>query len=1227
MTKSNQFSLIQVGSGRVTLLRNLVFWALGVSVAWLPATTQAQNIWDGGGSNNLWSTAANWNNDIVAPNPTALVLQFQGFNRLTPGVDAPWQVEGLRFDAGAGAFTLSGQQLTIASSGITNNSTSLQTISNSILLSANQTWTASTGNLSFSGLLDTDLFALSINAATSRTMVLTGNVTGNGSISKTGAGSLTLSGTNSHTGGVSLSAGTLIAGSDTAMGTGTLRLSGGTLNASAVRTFANAVTLLGSTTLSGSNMTFSSPFALGASTTLTVSNTTTTLSAGLTETGGSRSFTKAGTGSLVINSSMANTGMVTISSGTIALGSGVLLPASNLRFNGGILSTTGTFARALGTGVDQTQFIGSGGFAAYGGPLAITGFTGTPVWGTTTSFLPGTSTLIFNSSVSNNVVTWTNDFSLGTGNRTISANAGLTGSRAEITGIISGSGNLTKSGTGRLDLTAANSFGGQVSLAAGILGVSTLENAGVASSLGAGSAPIRIGSGTSSATLLYFGTGHSTDRIVQLPGSTGGATLQADGTGPVVFTGGVTSTAAGNKTLSLTGSSTANNTISGNITNGSGTLSVSKSGIGRWVLSGTNTYTGTTTLSGGTLALGNDSALGTGTFLLGSASVEASGGPRTLANTVTHQGTAILNGTQSLTFTGAWNMTGSRTLTVNTANGATLTGNVTIGENNLARTLTINGNGNLVISGVVRNGTGSGADNLSKSGNGMLSLTANNTYTGTTTLSAGTLTIGSNQALGTGTFVLSGGTLASLGGPRSISNTVTLAGNAALASSSNVTFTGQTTLTGSRTFTSNAGAIATFSNINLSNSGTSRTLTITGSGDTRILGVIANGGTSTAGAITKSGTGTLTMEGTNSYGGTTTVSGGTLEVRNSAALGTTSGGTSVASGATLAIAGGISSGENLTLTGSGVSGNGALRNLSGNNTLTGSTTITAATTITSTADTLAFARPSGDAISGSFVLTIGGAGNVLLQRRYNIGTASLLKTGTGTLTLGNAATSATSGNISIAGGAFEVNGSVAAGGTLVTDSGTRLAGSGSIARATTVSGFHSPGAMGAAGQQTFSAGLNYTATSTLDWQLMANSDSGPGTNFDQVLITGGNLAITTGSGIALAFNGAGSSVDWSNSFWNSNRQWIIANYLGAGTSTGIFSISGITMDSLGQTLATSRPDASFSISRTGNNLSVNYAAIPEPTTLVLLILGGLGLMLNSRSRRASPGSGSWACHD
>src|SRR5439155_15305429 len=68
---------------------------------------------------------------------------------------------------------------------------------------------------------------------------------------------------------------------------------------------------------------------------------------------------------------------------------------------------------------------------------------------------------------------------------------------------------------------------------------------------------------------------------------------------------GVTPT-TGNRTLGLTGPNTGANTLSAAIGDaGSGSVtSVSKSGAGKWVLNGANTYTGTTTVASGTLELG-----------------------------------------------------------------------------------------------------------------------------------------------------------------------------------------------------------------------------------------------------------------------------------------------------------------------------------------------------------------------------------------------------------------------------------------------------------------------------------------------------------------------------------------------------------------------------------------------------------------------------------------------
>ena len=76
-------------------------------------------------------------------------------------------------------------------------------------------------------------------------------------------------------------------------------------------------------------------------------------------------------------------------------------------------------------------------------------------------------------------------------------------------------------------------------------------------------------------------------------------------------TGGITASTAGAKTLTLVGTNTAANTISGAIGNGSGTIGILKSGAGNWTLSGTNTNTntGNTRVDAGTLQFTNQVSL------------------------------------------------------------------------------------------------------------------------------------------------------------------------------------------------------------------------------------------------------------------------------------------------------------------------------------------------------------------------------------------------------------------------------------------------------------------------------------------------------------------------------------------------------------------------------------------------------------------------------------------
>jgi len=158
-------------------------------------------------------------------------------------------------------------------------------------------------------------------------------------------------------------------------------------------------------------------------------------------------------------------------------------------------------------------------------------------------------------------------------------------------------------------------------------------------------------------------------------------------------------------------------------------------------------------------------------------------------------------------------------------------------------------------------------------------------------------------------------------------------------------------------------------------------------------------------SVTKNGAGTLVIHGGGTadpggssqgrYNSTTTINAGVLRVRHDFALGTTDSGTTVASGAALELQettalANLSVGELLTLNGSGISNNGALRNKSGNNTLTGAITLASDTRIHSDAGTLTIEN----AISGNFNLTLGGAGTITLA-----GAGANASTYTGTTTV------------------------------------------------------------------------------------------------------------------------------------------------------------------------------------------------------------------------------------
>lgn len=149
-----------------------------------------------------------------------------------------------------------------------------------------------------------------------------------------------------------------------------------------------------------------------------------------------------------------------------------------------------------------------------------------------------------------------------------------------------------------------------------------------------------------------------------------------------------------------------------------------------------------------------------------------------------------------------------------------------------------------------------------------------------------------------------------------------------------------------------------------------------------------------AGTLAKAGAGTLTLTGANTYTGETRINGGTLAISSPAALGSTAVGTTVASGATLALQGNMAFEEALTLNGNGFGGNGALRHTTFALNLFSPITLGSASRMNF--DGIATLRGE---ITGSHDLTIGGTGLFTASGAINTGTAGLIKDGSSTLEL------------------------------------------------------------------------------------------------------------------------------------------------------------------------------------------------------------------------------------
>ena len=271
----------------------------------------------------------------------------------------------------------------------------------------------------------------------------------------------------------------------------------------------------------------------------------------------------------------------------------------------------------------------------------------------------------------------------------------------------------------------------------------------------------------------------------------------------------------------------------------SGAGGITLQGGGLLHLAGTNTYTGITTINAGNIHLGNSSALGStaaGTIINNGGSLDCSGFSPA-AEPLTLNGSGSDN---SLLFSTGGSMTYSGLITLNSTStiGGTSTYLISI-----SNTGTITGTGDLKLNGAGGGsiasiiGTGTGGVTVNS---GIWTLSGANTYTGTTTVSAGTLKLGAAGRIADGSDLTVNGTFDLAGSSETVA---ALSGTGTITSST----------TGNPVLTAGDATNSTF------------------------LGIIQNGSATTVG-FTKAGTGTITLSGSNTYTGVTTINDGILSV-------------------------------------------------------------------------------------------------------------------------------------------------------------------------------------------------------------------------------------------------------------------------------------------------------------------------------------------------------------
>ena len=749
------------------------------------------------------------------------------------------------------------------------------------------------------------------------------------------------------------------------------------------------------------------------------------------------------------------------------------------------------------------------------------------------------------------------------------------------TNAISGSGSVTKEGTGALIRNAASTYTGATTVNAGVLEV------GHATALGNGTVAVNSGR-------LALNNGLTLANNIMVNGG-----ILSPNNGTSTYSGTVAIGASGatvdaRNWYDTTGQNVAfTNTISG-----AGALT--KTGLGDLTLSVSNTYAGGTTISAGKIIAGNGSALGTGPVAIGSGTtlsssnanlaigaLTLSGGGNislgTVANMITSSGAVNISGTNNLLTLGGSAATAGNTYTLISGtslsvSGISLAGTAvggstvalgstsTVGRTNYAFGSTAtalqlsvtggtfnllwnggNANWNTTDALWLKDGAGSNItfftgdnvtistpDSIAVDAGGVTSGTmAVNTATGIAMLTGGAILAASLTKSGAGTLQIENAVTAT--GAATISaGTLTLGLNGTLTSGTNAVSGGTLDIG------ANDKSLANLSLTSGSITGTTGILTATGSAiaaQSGSISAILGGGV----GLTKSTVGSVVLSANNTYTGVTTINSGTLQIGNGGTAGSIANTSGVTNNATLAYnrSDALTAGYVHSGTGAVVKDGVGTLTLTNDNTYFGSTTINAGTlqignggsagSIGNTSGItdngiLAFNRSDalnvGNAITGSGSVVKDGAGTLTLSILNNYAGGTTVNAGV--LTLGNGG-AAGSGAVTLK-DATRLNFSTGNGGAQTIFTGSNVIVSGANANASLSS---SNSASGWSGSVAGSADQTFTISPLGGQQVNMNGTTKQLQNFSGTVNVSGTLRFS-----ASTLGGAGNVNGSDNALFN-----------------------------------------------------------------------------------------------